>query len=162
VKVLENVMNVPNKLAFACVTALSVLASLVTGCAADRPMRNGVPNEDLYLRKSFIIRPGQAKGPDEPSRDDGWLLKASVLSTSTPNPLAKSVLFTGAENGGMLVRFVATQDKLQLVNLREISRSPEVDQKARATPRCSPRGTPITAISSSPSPPMVRRPTGSR
>src|SRR5262245_16849485 len=109
-----------NKLALACLAVLSVATSAVTGCAGDRPLRNGVPNENLFLRKSFIIRPGVAGTPEAPADDDGWMLKATVIETSTPNPLASSVLFTGAENNGALVRFVATQDKLQLVNLREL------------------------------------------
>lgn len=123
-----------NKIALACMSALSLAASVVTGCAGDRPLRNGVPNEQLFLRKSFIIRPGVAGTPEMPAEDDGWMLKATVLKTSTPNPLAESVLFTGAENNGMLVRFVATQDQLQLVNLREISDTKEVQDQGTRTP----------------------------
>jgi len=114
------------KFALGCVTALSLVVSAVTGCAADRPLRNGVPNEELFLRKAFIIRPGVDSTPDKPAEDDGWMLKATVMQTSTPNPLAESVMFTGAENAGMYVRFVATQDKLQLVNLKELSDTKEI------------------------------------
>src|SRR5262245_32168075 len=108
-------MKIANKLALACLGVLSVVVSTVTGCAGDRPVRNTVPNEQLFLRKAFIIRPGVGGTPEKPKEDDGWMVKATVLQTSTPNPLAESVLFTGAENNGMLVRFVATQDHLQLV-----------------------------------------------
>lgn len=111
-----------NKLALACMAALSLGASVVTGCAGDRPLRNGVPNENLYLRKAFIIKPGEVDPvTKKPAADPGWMLKATVVETSTPNPLAETVLFTGAENNGMLVRFAVTQDRLQLLNQREIS-----------------------------------------
>jgi hypothetical protein len=123
-----------NKFALACVAALSMGVSVVTGCAGDRPLRNGVPNENIFLRKAFIIRPGLASTPDKPVEDDGWFLKATVLETSTPNPLASTALWTGAENNGMLVRFKATQDKLQLVNIREISNSDVVAEQGTRTP----------------------------
>jgi hypothetical protein len=123
-----------NKIALACMAALSVGASTVTGCAGDRPLRNGVPNEDLYLRKSFIIRPGAGGTPEKPVEDEGWMLKATVVETSTPNPFANGVLFTGSENNGMLVRFIATQDKLQLANLREISDDKATKEQETRTP----------------------------
>src|SRR6185369_6758376 len=125
-------MNV-NKFALGCVTALALVVSSVTGCAGDRPLRNGVPNEQLFLRKSFIIQPGEGGTPEKPAEDDGWMLKATVVRTSTPNPLAESVLFTGAENNGMYVRFVATQDHLQLVNLMEISDSQQIKDQGTRT-----------------------------
>ena len=71
-----------NKFALACMAALSVAASGATGCAGDRPLRNGVPNEQLFLKKSFIIRPGVGGTPEKPAEDDGWMLKATVLQTS--------------------------------------------------------------------------------
>ena len=124
-----------NKFALGCLAALSLGVSVVTGCAADRPLRNGVPNENLFLRKSFIIKPGEVDSKTgEAKPDPGWMLKATVVETSTPNPLAESVLFTGAENNGMLVRFVATQEKLQLVNQREISDNAAVREQETRTP----------------------------
>jgi hypothetical protein len=124
-----------NKFALGCLAALSLGTSVVTGCAGDRPLRNGVPNENLFLRKSFIIKPGEVDpATGKAKEDNGWMLKATVVETSTPNPLAESVLFTGAENNGMLVRFVATQDKLQLVNQREISSSDAVKEQGTRTP----------------------------
>jgi hypothetical protein len=104
------------------------------GCAADRPIRNGVPNENLYLRKAFIIQPGSGSTPQKPVEDDGWMLKATVMEASTPNPLANEVLFPGAENNGMYVRFVATQDHLQLVNLKELSSDPVIAAQETRVP----------------------------
>lgn len=123
-----------NKLALACMLGLAAATAGAAGCAGDRPLRNGVPNEQLFLRKAFIIRPGASGTPEKPADDDGWMLKATVLSTSTPNPLAQSVLFTGAENNGMLVRFIATQDHLQLANLRELSSNAQVEAQGTRTP----------------------------
>src|SRR5262245_28804617 len=81
-----------------------------SGCVSSRDARNGVFNENQYLRKEFLIRPG-----DGSKSDPGWMLKASIVSTSTPNPLGSGVFFVvpGLENGGALVRFRVTSDKLQ-------------------------------------------------
>ncbi|HVJ89806.1 MAG TPA: zinc-dependent metalloprotease [Labilithrix sp.] len=100
------------------------------GCASDRPARNGIFNENVYLKKSFLIRQGTA-GAEE---DDGWMLKATILSTSTPNPLANTVVWSGAENNGAFVRFVATQNNLQLVNIRELSDSKEIQDQGTRNP----------------------------
>lgn len=89
-----------------------------SACVQDRPARNGVFNENQYLRKEFLVHSGAAAGTDP-----GWFMKATVVETSTPNPLGGDAisLFSGLENGGAYVRFRITQDKLQMVNLREIS-----------------------------------------
>jgi len=123
-----------NKTALACLGAIAFAASAATGCAADRPARTGVFNENVYLKKAFIIRPGEAGTPEKPAEDDGWMLKTTVLQTSTPNPLGNSVLWTGAENNGALVRFVTTQGHLQMLNIREISDSKEIRDQETRTP----------------------------
>ncbi len=104
-------------------TALALLATLtaalpLVGCVQDRPARNGVFNENQYLKKSFLIRPG-----DKAGADPGWFLKATVVETSTPNPLGGDAigLFAGMESGSQYVRFRTTQDKLEMVNLHDIS-----------------------------------------
>ncbi len=105
------------------------LAALGAGCVSDRPSRNGVFNENIYLRKSFLVRPGEGG-----REDTGWILKTTVVSASSPNPLAALDLWPGVENGGMLVRFRATQDKLQLLNIREMTNSKEIDEQSTRTP----------------------------
>lgn len=101
--------------AFVLVGALASLCA-ASGCVADRPSRNGVFNENQYLRKDFLIRPGNGSAPDP-----GWMMKTTVVATSTPNPLANMGLVVGSENGGSYVRFQVTQDKLNMLNVREIS-----------------------------------------
>jgi len=101
--------------AFVLVGALASLCA-ASGCVADRPSRNGVFNENQYLRKDFLIRPGSGNQPDP-----GWIMKTTVVATSTPNPLASMGLVVGSENGGSYVRFQVTQDKLNMLNVREIS-----------------------------------------
>jgi hypothetical protein len=101
--------------AFVLVGALASLCA-ASGCVADRPSRNGVFNENQYLRKDFLIRPGDGSQPDP-----GWMMKTTVVATSTPNPLANMGLVVGSENGGAYVRFQVTQDKLNMLNVREIS-----------------------------------------
>jgi hypothetical protein len=96
--------------------ALGALA--ISGCVADRPSRNGVFNENQYVRKDFLTTDGTHPDP-------GWFLKATVTSVSTPNPLGAMGIFPGADTGfgtGLgYVRWVVTQDKLQLVNQRQVS-----------------------------------------
>ena len=104
--------------------AAALLATGVAsfGCVSHRPTRNGVFNENQYVRKDFLVR----SGATDDASDAGWLMKATVMRTSTPNPLGglTFAIFPGAENGtygGSLVRFRIAQDKLQMLNMREIS-----------------------------------------
>jgi hypothetical protein len=95
------------------------------GCVSDRPARNGVFNENQYVRKDFLIAPARDDGQ---AQDPGWFVQSSILSTSTPNPLANvngAGLFAGAQGqSNNLVRFRVTQDKLQMMDIREISNDP--------------------------------------
>ncbi|MFO0661990.1 MAG: hypothetical protein U0165_19485 [Polyangiaceae bacterium] len=107
-------------------TAMIGLASVVSsyGCVSQRPSRNGVFNDNIYIKKEFLTR-----GSQSTEADPGWLLKATVTSVSTPDPLGDVFgIFAGSENGGALVRFVITQDKLQMLNQRELT---SVDSDAR-------------------------------
>ncbi len=116
--------------------ATASLATLAAswGCVADRPSRNGVFNENQYVRKAFLVRAPEKDAQGNPKPDNGWLMKATLVSTSTPNPLAALEIQAGISNEGSLVRFDVTQDKLRMLNLREMgeanakqaSRDPEV------------------------------------
>lgn len=100
---------------------------LATSCVAQRPSRNGVFNENQYLRKSFLVRPGDSDKPDS-----GWLLKATITDASAPNVFGDSSIFglyAGSHNSGELVHFVVTSDKLQMVSNREISTAKTVGQQ---------------------------------
>ena len=106
--------------AFIITGALASLCS-ASGCVADRPSRNGVFNENQYVRKDFLIRPGSG------GVDPGWFMKATITATSVPNPLAQSQisLAAGIEAGtGQYVNFSVTADKLLMNNMIE----PSVDQ----------------------------------
>ena len=122
-------MNTKILSAFLATTAMAVGVSAAMGCVADRPSRNGVFNENQYLRKSFLVR--QA---DPTAQDPGWFLKATITQVSTPNFLGSNLfsVFPGTENGGAYVRFNITQDKLEMVNLREFS-NPIGDQANQNT-----------------------------
>ena len=102
-----------------------------SGCVADRPSRNGVFNENQYVRKDFLDRPGD--GIAQPIRA-GCSRRRSRRS---PRPTRSATLgiFAGAETGRQrpASRFDVTQDKLQMINVREITerrrrstRTPEV------------------------------------
>jgi hypothetical protein len=115
-----------NKRLFKSFLGIGALATACAawGCVADRPARNGVFNENQYVRKDFLVRSG-----DNGSVDPGWIFRSTILATSAPNPLAPLGLFVGADNSGgdgsapgiNYVRFAITEDKLQMINMRELS-----------------------------------------
>src|SRR5437764_1173306 len=91
--------------------ALAATVGGAQGCVADRPSRNGVFNENQYIRKDFLVQPGPNGEPDP-----GWFMKATNVQTSSPNPYANLDMFTGAESEGAIVRFAVTSDKLQMID----------------------------------------------
>ena len=98
------------------------VASVSTACVADRPSRNGVFNENQYVRKDFLIEGTDANGANA-GNDPGWLVRATVTETSSPNLLGgPSIdLFSGEESDVKLVRFRVTQDKLQMLDQVQFS-----------------------------------------
>ena len=119
-----------NKRILRAFVAMGALATACAswGCVADRPSRNGVFNENQYIRKDFLVRSGAG------GADPGWFMKATIVQTSAPNPFMSpnAPIFNGAESSSYagyntavmpFVRFVITSDKLQVVNMREISGS---------------------------------------
>jgi hypothetical protein len=130
-----------NKRILRAFVAMSALATACAsaGCVADRPSRNGVFNENQYVRKDFLIRP--ASGGTDP----GWFMKATIVGTSAPNPFMApgGPLFNGSEtavyagfNKGVMpfVRWVVTSDKLQVVNMRELSADPNITAQGTRDP----------------------------
>ena len=98
-----------------------VAAVAAQGCATDRPSRNGVFNENQYVRKDFLIGPIDDAG-NPIGTDSGWLMRATVTETSTPNLLGSALQVWGGEQAEVdLVRFRVTQDKLQLLSMRQLS-----------------------------------------
>src|SRR5271154_5691356 len=103
-------------------SALCLGAAGMNGCVADRPSRNGVFDENQYVRKDFLIRNGDSTNPDS-----GWMFRATVTQASEPNVFGDEQIFglySGSGSAGDLVHFVVTSDKLQMVNNREISADP--------------------------------------
>jgi len=105
-----------------------------TACVADRPSRNGVFNENQYLRKDFLIAPGDGNTPDE-----GWFVKSTIIQTSTPNILGGARtgagLFDGATGSSAnFVRFTINQDTMNIVDAREISNDPTNAAQDQRTP----------------------------
>jgi len=91
-------------------------AATLTSCVQSREPRNGVFNENVYLRKDFLIRSGDG----DKTTDPGWLLKASIVSTSSPNPFGDLGIMTGYTSPGQLVRFRVMQDHLDMLDMREL------------------------------------------
>ena len=118
-------MKKHNALSFLAVGVLATVAAVGPACVSQRPSRNGVFNENQYIRKDFLVRAG-----DGSTTDNGWFLKVTIMETSQPNPLGASVLVPGYEGqtggwgmlagGAPLVRFRVTQDKLQMINMKEL------------------------------------------
>src|SRR4029078_4255392 len=113
-------MNKKTLRAFLSLLATTLLIIVAPACVQQRPSRNGVFNENQYVRKDFLIHDAK-----DSSRDPGCILKATVTQVSTPDPLGDVFgIFAGSENGGALVRFAVTQDKLQMISMREITSDP--------------------------------------
>src|SRR4051812_35432624 len=110
-------------LALAGIASLSAFSGVITGCVSDRPSRNGVFNENQYVRKSFLVAGDDQNG--NPQKDPGWILKSTITDISTPNPLGGNVggFFAGYQSSEM-VRFEVTQDHLNMINMREFSSAP--------------------------------------
>jgi hypothetical protein len=112
-------MSKRNLASLLVVGAMAVVAAVGQGCVAQRPSRNGVFNENQYIRKEFLVRAADA------AADNGWYFKATVLDSSQPNPLGGAYIAAGLESGGFhgipLVRFRVTQDHLQMLSMREMS-----------------------------------------
>jgi hypothetical protein len=114
-------MNANILRAFIVTGALASLCA-ASGCVADRPSRNGVFDENQYIRKDFLIRPGAG------GQDPGWFLKTTVLSASAPNPLESAGLGVGSiasspvtVGGATYVNFTVTSDRLNMNNMIEPS-----------------------------------------
>src|ERR1700679_2698995 len=99
-------------------TGALVAVALASGCVADRPSRNGVFNENQYLRKDFLTTDGTHPDP-------GWFFKATVTQVSSPNPLGGLEIWPAVDGGGATgpgyVKFAFTSDKMQMVNMRQIT-----------------------------------------
>jgi hypothetical protein len=105
------------RLAWLC----ACVALAANGCAADRPARTGVFNENQYVRKDFLTGP-ENEASASASDDPGWLQRVTVTETSTPNVLGSAFdVWGGLQAEVDLVRFRITQDKLQLISMRKFS-----------------------------------------
>jgi hypothetical protein len=114
--------------------AIAAVVLGAQGCVGDRPSRNGVFNENQYIRKDFLVQPG-----DGNTGDPGWFMKATIVQTSTPNPLANLDMHVGAESSGPwsagnIVRFAITQDKMQIVDMRETANTTDINNQNTRTP----------------------------
>ena len=115
--------------------ALLVLGVTSAGCVADRPARNGVFNENQYVRKDFLIQGVDANGAATNQGDPGWLMRATVTETSTPNLLGSAIgIFGGLQAEVDLVRFRVTQDKLQMLNMVQLSNPIDTGATAPGVP----------------------------
>jgi hypothetical protein len=111
------------KSTFRAIFAAGALAALAvgSGCVADRPSRNGVFNENQYIRKAFLTTDGTHP-------DNGWFMNATVTAVSTPNLLGAGFgIYPAALSGPQYVRFGVTSDKLQMINMRQIQANPSDD-----------------------------------
>jgi hypothetical protein len=110
-----------------------------TACVADRPSRNSVFNENQYLRKDFLVSGVDPNGEStDPSRQDpGWMVRATVTETATPNLVGNPQtfgVFPGATSEVELVRFRVTSDKLQMLDQIQFSTPQNPGQDTGSSP----------------------------
>jgi hypothetical protein len=98
---------------------LLAVGVISAGCVADRPSRNGVFNENQYVRKDFLIEGTDLNGQYQ-GNDPGWMMRATVMETSTPNLLGDEIGIVGGESTeASLVRFRVSNDKLQILDQQQ-------------------------------------------
>lgn len=97
---------------------MAACVAVSASCVADRPGRNGVFNENQYVKKSFLTRPA-----DGSKQDNGWFLQGTITEVSSPNILGGLGVYPGHYNSEY-VRFRVTQDKLQMLTIVELSPNP--------------------------------------
>ena len=120
------------KLSTVLAGALLVVGVSSSACVADRPSRNGVFNENQYLRKDFLVIGTDANGAS-PGQDPGWMMRATITETSTPNLLGGAIgIISGEELGVKLVRFRVTSDTLQMLDQIQYSNPVSPDPKTGA------------------------------
>jgi hypothetical protein len=104
-------------------TRIALAAGVLTSaCVADRPSRNGVFNENQYVRKDFLIHSATDQNGNLTTDDPGWLLRSTVTETSTPNLLGGGIDVWGGLNTDVkLVRWRVTSDKLQMLDQVQLS-----------------------------------------
>ncbi len=103
----------------------SLLAiALVAGCVDHRPVRNGLRDENVYLSKADLT----AVNPKiDGSKDDGWLMKVTVVKTSSPNP-AGDYAFPGMESDTQYVKLRFNENALQVVDGRRLQKDDPNDK----------------------------------
>ncbi len=119
-------MKAMNTKTFRAFLALGSLTAAIAGmgaqgCVSSRDARNGVFNENQYIKKSFLINGVNDDGTAK--ADAGWMIRGVVTKTSVPNPLGALGISTGTTTPGNLVRFRVTQDKLEMVSLLEVTQT---------------------------------------
>ena len=120
-------VTMSNRISRLVVAASTVV--LAASCVQTRPSRNLVLNEHQYVRKDFLVGPATSTTPDT-----GWWLSGTIVGVSTPNPLGDSFeLSPGITFPIYPVRFSITEDKLQMLNIREMT--PANAQSAETTPQ---------------------------
>ncbi|MBI5510207.1 MAG: zinc-dependent metalloprotease [Deltaproteobacteria bacterium] len=93
------------------------VAVLLSGCVEHRPIRNGLRDESVYLEKAELTNPNPKLG--EGSTDDGWLLKVTVVKTSSPNVLG-DYAFPGFESDTQYIKFRFAEESMQMLDGRQL------------------------------------------
>ena len=89
------------------------------GCVASRDPRNGVFDENQYIKKAFLV-----PNPDD-KNDPGWIMQGTIEQVSSPNALASLGLYPGRYSS-QIFKFNITSDKLQTISQRAVWAHPEV------------------------------------
>lgn len=96
---------------------LTLAASVLyasAGCVSSRDVRNGVFDENQYLRKSMLVN------PETDATDPPWILQGTVEQVSSPNPLSSLNFYIGV-SASHAFKWRVTSDKLQMVSVRNLT-----------------------------------------
>ena len=98
--------------------ATAATAGLLASCVDHRPIRNGLQDESVYLKKVDLTANNPLVGDDAPA-DDGWLFKVTTVKTSAPNVMG-DVIFPGLESDLRYVKFRFQEGALQVLDGRSL------------------------------------------
>lgn len=97
------------------VFSVSVLLA-VAACVDHRPVRNGLTDESIYLRKADLTSPNPKIAP---ANDDGWLFKVTIVKASSPN-IAGDYAFPGLESDSEYVKVRFAENAMQILDGRRL------------------------------------------
>lgn len=99
----------------------------LSSCVNHRPVRNGLRDESVYIDKLELVQ-------SAPEREEPWLFKTTVVEASSPNVVGDWA-FPGFQSGVHQVNFAFMENRLQVLDARQLQRNDPDDANDEITTR---------------------------